>query len=279
MNQKSYENSKYGKLYLIPTPIGNLEDITLRAIKTLEMVDIVYAEDTRETNNLLKYLKITKKVESCHKYTEMKHKNKIIEILKSGKNIGYVTDRGTPLISDPGNIIVEEAISNGIIVISLPGPNALLPAINMSGLSNEKFLFYGFLNSKPSISKKELIELNDIKQTIILYESPHRLTATLKQILAVFGNRKIAIVREISKLYEEIIRDNIENILKISDNLKGEIVIVIEGNTQEKEDKIDYNNEISKLIQSGYSKRDAVREVADKYNMSKNKLYNEFKEN
>ena len=279
MNQKSYENSKYGKLYLIPTPIGNLEDITLRAIKTLEMVDIVYAEDTRETNNLLKYLKITKKVESCHKYTEMKHKNKIIEILKSGKNIGYVTDRGTPLISDTGNIIVEEAISNGIIVISLPGPNALLPAINMSGLSNEKFLFYGFLNSKPSISKKELIELKDIKQTIILYESPHRLTATLKQILAVFGNRKIAIVREISKLYEEIIRDNIENILKISDNLKGEIVIVIEGNTQEKEDKIDYNNEISKLIQSGYSKRDAVREVADKYNMSKNKLYNEFKEN
>ena len=279
MNQKSYENSKYGKLYLIPTPIGNLEDITLRAIKTLEMVDIVYAEDTRETNNLLKYLKITKKVESCHKYTEMKHKNKIIEILKSGKNIGYVTDRGTPLISDAGNIIVEEAISNGIIVISLPGPNALLPAINMSGLSNEKFLFYGFLNSKPSISKKELIELKDIKQTIILYESPHRLTATLKQILAVFGNRKIAIVREISKLYEEIIRDNIENILKISDNLKGEIVIVIEGNTQEKEDKIDYNNEISKLIQSGYSKRDAVREVADKYNMSKNKLYNEFKEN
>ena len=279
MNQKSYENSKYGKLYLIPTPIGNLEDITLRAIKTLEMVDIVYAEDTRETNNLLKYLKITKKVESCHKYTEMKHKNKIIEILKSGKNIGYVTDRGTPLISDPGNIIVEEAISNGIIVISLPGPNALLPAINMSGLSNEKFLFYGFLNSKPSISKKELIELKDIKQTIILYESPHRLTATLKQILAVFGNRKIAIVREISKLYEEIIRDNIENILKISDNLKGEIVIVIEGNNEEKEDKIDYNNEISKLIQSGYSKRDAVREVADKYNMSKNKLYNEFKEN
>ena len=279
MNQKSYENSKYGKLYLIPTPIGNLEDITLRAIKTLEMVDIVYAEDTRETNNLLKYLKITKKVESCHKYTEMKHKNKIIEILKSGKNIGYVTDRGTPLISDPGNIIVEEAISNGIIVISLPGPNALLPAINMSGLSNEKFLFYGFLNSKPSISKKELIELKDIKQTIILYESPHRLTTTLKQILAVFGNRKIATVREISKLYEEIIRDNIENILKISDNLKGEIVIVIEGNTQEKEDKIDYNNEISKLIQSGYSKRDAVREVADKYNMSKNKLYNEFKEN
>lgn len=279
MNQKSYENSKYGKLYLIPTPIGNLEDITLRAIKTLEMVDIVYAEDTRETANLLKYLIITKKIESCHKYTEMKHKNKIIEILKSGKNIGYVTDRGTPLISDPGNVIVEEAINNGITVIALPGPNALLPAINMSGLSNEKFLFYGFLNSKPSISKKELIELKEIKQTIILYESPHRITSTLKQILSVFGNRRIAIAREISKLYEEIIRDSIENILKISDNLKGEMVIVIEGNTQEITQEIDYNDEISKLLKLGYSKRDAIREIADKYNISKNKLYNEFKEN
>ena len=167
MIQKSYENSEYGKLYLIPTPIGNLDDITLRAIKTLEMVDIVYAEDTRETLNLLKYLKINKKVESCHKYTEMKHKDKIVQILKSGKNIGYVTDRGTPLISDPGNVIVGESIKQNITVIALPGPNALLPAINMSGLSNERFLFYGFLNSKQSLAKKELIDLKDIKQTII----------------------------------------------------------------------------------------------------------------
>ena len=167
MIQKSYENSEYGKLYLIPTPIGNLDDITLRAIKTLEMVDIVYAEDTRETLNLLKYLKINKKVEPCHKYTEMKHKDKIVQILKSGKNIGYVTDRGTPLISDPGNVIVDESIKQNITVIALPGPNALLPAINMSGLSNERFLFYGFLNSKQSLAKKELIDLKDIKQTII----------------------------------------------------------------------------------------------------------------
>ena len=121
MIQKSYENSEYGKLYLIPTPIGNLDDITLRAIKTLEMVDIVYAEDTRETLNLLKYLKINKKVESCHKYTEMKHKNKIVQILKSGKNIGYVTDRGTPLISDPGNVIVDESIKENITVTCSDG--------------------------------------------------------------------------------------------------------------------------------------------------------------
>lgn len=279
MIQKSYENSEYGKLYLIPTPIGNLDDITLRAIKTLEMVDIVYAEDTRETLNLLKYLKINKKVESCHKYTEMKHKDKIVQILKSGKNIGYVTDRGTPLISDPGNVIVDESIKENITVIALPGPNALLPAINMSGLSNERFLFYGFLNSKQSLAKKELIDLKDIKQTIIFYESPHRITDTLSQLLDVFGNRNIAIVREISKLHEEVIRDNIENILKISDTLKGEMVIIVEGNTKEETLEVNYAEEIDKLLTQGYSKRDAIREIADKYNVSKNKLYNEFKEN
>lgn len=279
MIQKSYENSEYGKLYLIPTPIGNLDDITLRAIKTLEMVDIVYAEDTRETLNLLKYLKINKKVESCHKYTEMKHKDKIVQILKSGKNIGYVTDRGTPLISDPGNVIVNESIKENITVIALPGPNALLPAINMSGLSNERFLFYGFLNSKQSLAKKELIDLKDIKQTIIFYESPHRITDTLSQLLDVFGNRNIAIVREISKLHEEVIRDNIENILKISDTLKGEMVIIVEGNTKEETLEVNYTEEIDKLLTQGYSKRDAIREIADKYNVSKNKLYNEFKEN
>lgn len=279
MIQKSYENSEYGKLYLIPTPIGNLDDITLRAIKTLEMVDIVYAEDTRETLNLLKYLKINKKVESCHKYTEMKHKDKIVQILKLGKNIGYVTDRGTPLISDPGNVIVNESIKENITVIALPGPNALLPAINMSGLSNERFLFYGFLNSKQSLAKKELIDLKDIKQTIIFYESPHRITDTLSQLLDVFGNRNIAIVREISKLHEEVIRDNIENILKISDTLKGEMVIIVEGNTKEETLEVNYTEEIDKLLTQGYSKRDAIREIADKYNVSKNKLYNEFKEN
>ncbi len=278
MIQKSYENSEYGKLYLIPTPIGNLDDITLRAIKTLEMVDIVYAEDTRETLNLLKYLKINKKVESCHKYTEMKHKDKIVQILKLGKNIGYVTDRGTPLISDPGNVIVDESIKQNITVIALPGPNALLPAINMSGLSNERFLFYGFLNSKQSLAKKELIDLKDIKQTIIFYESPHRITDTLSQILDVFGNRNIAIVREISKLHEEVIRDNIENILKISDTLKGEMVIIVEGNTKEETLEVNYTEEIDKLLTQGYSKRDTIKEIADKYNVSKNKLYNEFKE-
>ena len=206
MIQKSYDKSPYGKLYLIPTPIGNLEDITFRAINTLKEVDIVYAEDTRETLNLLKYLNMQKRVESCHKYTEMMHKEKIVNILKEGKNIGYVTDRGTPLISDPGNVIVDEAIKQGITVIALPGPNALLPAINMSGISNERFLFYGFLNSKQTLARKELIDLKEIKQTLIFYEAPHRIKETLQSIYKVLGDRNICIARELTKKYEEYVR-------------------------------------------------------------------------
>ena len=275
MIQKSYEDSNYGKLYLVPTPIGNLSDITMRALEVLKEVDIIFAEDTRETYNLIKYFKINKKVESCHKYTEMKHKNKIINILKSNKNIAYVTDRGTPLISDPGNIIVEEAIKEGITVISLPGPNALLPAINMSGLSNEKFYFYGFLNSKKSIAIKQLQKLKDIDCTIIFYESPFRIKDTINNIFDVFGNRKAAIVREISKIYEEVIRDNLDLLKNKCDNIKGEIVIVVEGNKEGKKEITDYKAIVKEYIDSGQSKRDAVKLVAEKYNISKNKLYNE----
>ena len=266
MIQKSYEKSPYGKLYLIPTPIGNLEDITLRAINTLKEVDIVYAEDTRETLNLLKYLNIQKKIESCHKYTEMMHKDKIVNILKDGKNIGYVTDRGTPLISDPGNVIVDEVIKEGITVIALPGPNALLPAINMSGISNERFLFYGFFYNSLFVGCLICAQAQSISELWHLF-GPND----------VLGDRKIAIVREISKLYEEVIRDNISNILKICDKIKGEMVIVVEG-YKEVEQEINYQEAINKLIEKGYSKRDAIKEVSDRYNVSKNKLYNEYKE-
>lgn len=278
MIQKSYSESEYGKLYLIPTPIGNLDDITYRAINTLRDVDVVFAEDTRVTINLLKHFDISKKVESCHKYTEMKNKDKIINILKSGKNIGYVTDRGTPLISDPGNVIVDAVIEENITVIALPGPSALLPALNMSGISNERFLFYGFLQSKSSLAKKELIDLKEEKYSIILYESPHRILNTLELILDVFGDRKIAVVREISKLYEEVIRGRVSEVISLADNIRGEIVLVIEGNNNI-EDNNDYEKLINELIDKGYSKRDAVKEIAERYNVSKNKLYNMVKEN
>lgn len=278
MIQKSYSESEYGKLYLIPTPIGNLDDITYRAINTLRDVDMVFAEDTRVTINLLKHFDISKKVESCHKYTEMKNKNKIINILKSGKNIGYVTDRGTPLISDPGNVIVDAVIEENITVIALPGSSALLPALNMSGISNERFLFYGFLQSKSSLAKKELIDLKEEKYSIILYESPHRILNTLELIFDVFGDRKIAVVREISKLYEEVIRGRVSEVISLADNIRGEIVLVIEGNNNI-EDNNDYEKLINELIDKGYSKRDAVKEIAERYNVSKNKLYNMVKEN
>ena len=278
MIQKSYNETTNGNLYLIPTPIGNLDDMTLRGINTLKMVDIVYAEDTRQTMNLLKYFDISKKVESCHKYTEMKHKDKIVNLLKQGKNIGYVTDRGTPLISDPGNIIVDEVIKNNLNVIALPGASALLPAINMSGISNERFLFYGFLNSKKSTARKELIDLKDVKETIILYEAPHRIEETLKLLLEVLGDRNIALVREISKLHEEIIRNKTSEVLKLVNQIKGEIVLVVEGNKEEKVEDIDYQKIINDLVSKGYSKRDAIKETAERYNVSKNKLYNMFKE-
>ena len=206
----------------------------------------------------------------------MTHKDKIFSILKSGKNIAYVTDSGTPLISDPGNEIVDYAIQEGITVIALPGANALLPAINMSGLSNRRFLFYGFLESKKSLAKKELIDLKDLKHTIIFYESPHRLKATLELMLEVLGNRKIAIVREISKLYEEVIRMNIKDAINVCDRIKGEIVLVVDG-CNEIEDNNNYEELINNLINKGYSKRDAIKEIAERYNVSKNKLYNEFK--
>lgn len=280
MKQNSYNSDIKGKLYLIPTPIGNLDDITLRALNTLKEVDIVFAEDTRETFNLLKYYNINKKIESCHKYSEMKNKEKILKILKEGKTIGFVSDRGTPLISDPGNFVVNEVIKENIPVIALPGATALIPALNMSGLDNERFLFYGFLNNKKNAAKKELNKLKDVEYTMIFYESPRRLKTTLELMFEAFGNRKISIVREISKLHEEIIRDSIENVTKIIDDIKGEIVIVVEKKKNNKLETISTNYiELVKEVQEeGYSKKDAIKEVSLKYNISKNKLYEECKE-
>lgn len=280
MKQNSYNSDIKGKLYLIPTPIGNLDDITLRALNILKEVDIVFAEDTRETFNLLKYYNINKKIESCHKYSEMKNKEKILKILKEGKTIGFVSDRGTPLISDPGNFVVNEVIKENIPVIALPGATALIPALNMSGLDNERFLFYGFLNNKKNAAKNELNKLKDVEYTMVFYESPRRLKTTLELMLEAFGNRKISIVREISKLHEEIIRDSIENVTKIIDDIKGEIVIVVEKKKNNKLETIstNYIELVKEMQEEGYSKKDAIKEVSLKYNISKNKLYEECKE-
>ena len=202
MSQKSYDNSP--TLYLIPTPIGNLEDITLRSISILKQVEVIFCEDTRVTSLLLNHLNIKKKLISSHNFNEANNENKLLEYLNHGVDIGLVTDRGTPIISDPGYELVKVAIENNYNVVGLPGPTAFVPALITSGISPQPFLFYGFLNNKESKAKKELEELKKEKATIILYESPHRLKNTIKNMLNILGNRNISISREISKKFEEI---------------------------------------------------------------------------
>ena len=273
--QKSYDNSP--TLYIVPTPIGNLEDITLRALNILKEVDVIFAEDTRTTNVLLKHYDISKKLLSSHLYNEDKMITKEIEYLKEGKNIAVVSDAGTPVISDPGYILVNNAIKEGYNVVCLPGPTAIIPAVVMSGLAGGPFTFYGFLNSKETKKKQELEALKNSKYPIVFYEAPHRLIKTLNNILEVLGNRKIAIVREISKKYEEVIRDNVENIIKTVENIKGEIVIVVEGNQETKNyDNLSIIEHINLYIEDGMTSKEAIKQVAKERNMPKSEVYQEY---
>lgn len=275
MSQKSYDGTP--SVYLIPTPIGNMEDITLRSINTLKKVEVIFSEDTRVTGLLLNNLGIKKKLISSHNYNEEKNQDKFLTYLQSGYDVGIVTDRGTPIISDPGYELVKVAIKNNYNVIGLPGPTALIPALITSGLSPMPFYFYGFLNSKVSKKESELEDLKFEKATMIFYESPHRLKETLACMGNILGNRKISISREISKKFEEIYRGTIEEILNLLDDVKGEIVIVVEGNT----DVEDYNDisiidHVNKLISLGMSNKDAIKEVAHKRGVSKNTIYQEY---
>ena len=275
MIQKSYDGSP--TLYIVPTPIGNLEDITLRALNILKEVDVIFAEDTRTTKQLLNHFKINNKLISSHLYNENQNEEKEIDYLKQGKNIAVVSDRGTPVISDPGYILVKNAIKNGYNVVCLPGPTALIPAFVMSGLSGGPFFFYGFLNNKESKRKKELENIKNYPYPIAIYEAPHRLIKTLNNIYEILGNRKIAIVREISKKYEEVIRDNVENILKTVENLKGEIVIIIDGNKEIKTfDNLSIQEHINLYIEDGLTKNEAIKKVAKERNVPKSTIYNEY---
>ena len=275
MIQKSYDNSP--TLYIVPTPIGNLEDITIRAINILKEVDIIFAEDTRVTKQLLNHFNIQNKLISSHLYNENQNEEKEIKYLKEGKNIAIVSDRGTPVISDPGYILVKNAIENGYNVVCLPGPTALIPALVMSGLSSGPFTFYGFLNSKESKRKKELELLKSTSYPIIFYEAPHRLIKTLNNIHEILGNRKIAIVREISKKYEEVIRGTVENILKAVENIKGEIVLIVEGNSKEPTfENISIKDHVDLYIEDGLTPNEAIKKVAKERNISKSIVYNEY---
>lgn len=276
MSQKSYDGTNC--LYLIPTPIGNLEDITLRAINTLKKVDIIFCEDTRIAGLLLSKLEIKKKLISCNNINEDVVKEKALSYLNEGLNIGLITDRGTPIISDPGYKVVEFIVNNGYNVVGLPGPTALIPALITSGIEPSPFLFYGFLNSKQSKLEKELEQLKSLKYTLIFYESPHRIISMLESLKKVFGNRKISVNREISKLYEEIYRGTINEVIdELGEEIKGEFVIIVEGN----KDTVDYDNmsikeHIISYVNLGYSEKEAMKLVARDRNTTKSEIYKEY---
>ena len=278
MSQKSYKTEN--NLYLIPTPIGNLDDITIRSLNLLKDVDVVLCEDTRVTGSLLKKYDIKKKLISCHEYNEDKIKYEVVEMLKEGKKIGLVTDQGSPIISDPGYRVVEEVIKNNLNVIGLPGATAFVPALIASGISPSKFLFYGFLNSKSSKQKQELMSLKFLPYTIIFYEAPHRIKETLENMLEVIGNRKICLARELSKVYEELYRGTINEVLKDIDNIKGEIVLIVEGNTE----TVDYNSldileHINIYLEDGMDEKAAIKKVAKERNVAKSIIYKEYHDN
>lgn len=277
MSQKSYLNNK-ATVYLIPTPIGNMEDITIRAINTLREVEVIFSEDTRVTRQLLNYLEINKKLISSHNYNEEKNEKILLDYLEKGYNVGVVTDRGTPVISDPGYEIVKIAIKNDYNVVSLPGPTALIPAITASGINPSPFTFYGFLNNKDSKRRKELEELKNLNTTIIFYEAPHRIVKTLEDIKNILGNRKICISREISKKFEEIYRGTVEEVLnELADEVKGEIVLIVDGNHEVKSfDNLSIIEHVNLYIKEGFDKKESIKKVAKERNINKNEVYNEY---
>lgn len=273
----NYNYTDEKTLYLIPTPIGNMDDITIRTINVLKEVDIIFCEDTRETMKFLNFLDIKKKLISSHKFNEAKNQDKLLEYLNQGLRVGLVSDRGTPVISDPGYYLVKVAIENNYNVVALPGATALIPALISSGIEPMPFLYYGFLNSKSSQRKKEIENLKNIKATLILYESPHRIKDTLKDLMILGENRKIAIAREITKKHEEIIRSTIGDLNKSDIELLGELVLIIEGNTEEVTyDNLSIIEHIELYINDGLKPMDAVKQVARERNMKKSLVYDEY---
>ena len=275
MMQNSYDGSP--TLYLVPTPIGNMGDITYRAVDVLREVEVIFSEDTRVTLNLLKYFDISKKLIALHDHNEEDLKEKVLEYLKDGKSIALVTDRGTPIISDPGYKTVKYVTDKGFNVVSLPGATAFVPALTVSGLAPQPFLFYGFLNSKESKRSEELEKLSTEEETMIFYEAPHRIKSTLKLMLDVFGDRNISISREISKKFESVYRGKISEVIAIIPE-KGEFVIVVEGTTNN-------GNELSNLstkeavdmyIKAGLDVMSAIKRVAKDRGVSKSIIYKEY---
>lgn len=275
MWQKSYNNSP--SVYIVPTPIGNLEDMTFRAINTLKMVDVIFSEDTRVTIQLLNHFEIKNKLIHMDDHNEETVKESVLLALRDGENVAIVTDRGTPIISDPGYKTVKFLKENGYNVIALPGPTAFVPALVASGISSEHFTFYGFLSSKEKKMYDELNMLKDSEYTLVFYEAPHRIMRTLEAMLEVFGDRKISISREISKLHESVFVGKISEAIKTID-VKGEFVIVVEANNEVIDNNMSIKENVNMYIKSGLSSMDAIKRVAKERRIPKGDVYKEYHE-
>lgn len=274
MWQTSYDGSP--SVYLVPTPIGNLEDMTFRAINVLKMVDVIFSEDTRVTLQLLNYFEIKNSLVHLDDHNEELVKEKVLSYLKDGKNVAIVTDRGTPIISDPGYKTVKFLKESGYNVIALPGACAFVPAVVASSISSEHFTFYGFLSSKEKKMHDELVNLKDSEYTLIFYEAPHRIMKTLKMMLEVFGDRYISISREISKLHESIFVGKITEAINSLESVKGEFVIVVSPNEEIISTDMSIIENVNMYIKSGLSSMDAIKRVAKERKIPKNDVYLEY---
>lgn len=279
--QSSFKNNKVGTLFLVPTPIGNLEDITLRAKRILAESDYIAAEDTRTSGILLEKIGVHNHMISFHKYNSKERTPELVKLLKEGKNIAEISDAGMPVISDPGYYLVQECIKNDIPVVSLPGPSAFATALIASGFDAQPFTYWGFMPRKASEQVPFFEKMKKFKGTSIFYEAPHRLKKTLKNLATILEpEREITLARELTKIHEEYLRGNIHEINEYfeENDPRGEYVVLISPNTKEGETLSweELIQEVKDLVDKGTSKKDAIKQVAKQYHVSKNELYDKY---
>ena len=264
-------------LYLVATPIGNLQEVSPRTIEVLSSVDLVACEDTRVTGKLLSLLGIKKELISLREHNEVSVSQEVVNKIKAGVKVAYVSDAGYPCISDPGSKLVRICLENEINVTPISGPNAALNALVASGLCDDHFYFHGFLNAKESVRLEELRTLAQRKETLIFYEAPHRIKKTLEDLFEIFGNRKACLARELTKKHEEFIRCGLEEMAKIDpETLKGEMVIVVEGSSGEEKPIIgdaELLKMVKSMVESGMSTKDAIKKVSEVTKINKNAIY------
>jgi len=272
-----------GKLYIVATPIGNLEDITLRALRVLKEVDLIAAEDTRQTLKLLNHYEINKPLISYHRHNEETKSEILIEKLRNGENIALVSDAGTPGICDPGEEVIKKAIEDNIEVIPIPGACAMINALIVSGISTKEFEFLGFLPLNKKLRRQKLKEIENSSKTIIIYEAPHKMKTTLGELKEILKDRKIVLARELTKIHEEFIRKSIDELLSEIDTIKGEMILIIEGNKIDTEecknfDEISLEDHYKLYEEKGLNKKEIIKQIAKDRNVNKNEIYMYFLE-